>query len=249
MIVAHLTGWGWAARRRPGRPSGTVSLALAATLLTACGSHSTHDSTVVGKPVPTATAQLGTPVPTTTTQLGTALLATAGKGPSTVSVSGLRTGSRALREVLLLRVGQGADLRRRRCRGPDGRGLFDQRCVRHRLQQHVRRLDAADRRRPWRRLGHRRVAALAGRPEGCGSRTLPHPPSRSAQRELLRRAAVAVPDLQPGAVGGVAARVVEATAGLRVEQRAVGLLRPTSGRRRRCSPTARPACRSRCRCR
>src|SRR5450755_4927579 len=47
-----------------------------------------------------------------------------------------------------------------------------------------------------------------------------------AQRELLSRGAVAGVDLQLGAVGGVAAWVVEAQSGLRVEQGPVGLLNP-----------------------
>src|ERR1700741_1385029 len=48
----------------------------------------------------------------------------------------------------------------------------------------------------------------------------------SAQGELLRPAPVAVIDLQPGAVGRVAARRVQAAARLRVEQRTVRLLLP-----------------------
>src|SRR5690348_16664449 len=51
-------------------------------------------------------------------------------------------------------------------------------------------------------------------------------PGRSTQRELLGRGAVAVPDLQPGTVRGRPAGRVETPAGLRVAQRAVGLLHP-----------------------
>src|SRR3984957_7443628 len=47
-----------------------------------------------------------------------------------------------------------------------------------------------------------------------------------AQRELLGGGAVAGVDLELGAVGGVVARIVEAEARLRIEQRAVGLLLP-----------------------
>src|SRR5205085_1216366 len=50
--------------------------------------------------------------------------------------------------------------------------------------------------------------------------------SRSAQGEALSRGPVAVPDLQPGAVAGGPAGRVETAAGLRVEQRTVGLLPP-----------------------
>src|SRR6185312_10549640 len=51
-------------------------------------------------------------------------------------------------------------------------------------------------------------------------------PSSLAQRELLRRTAVAVVDLQPGTVSGGAARRVQAPAGLRIQQRSVTLLDP-----------------------
>src|SRR4051794_2463004 len=48
----------------------------------------------------------------------------------------------------------------------------------------------------------------------------------SAQAEALGGAAVAVVDLQPGAVGGGTVRSIQAAAGLRVPQRTVGLLVP-----------------------
>src|SRR5438105_4972556 len=53
--------------------------------------------------------------------------------------------------------------------------------------------------------------------------------SRLTQREFLRRGAVAVPDLQPCAVGGRSAGRVETAPGLRIAQRTVGLLQPDLG--------------------
>ena len=86
---------------------------------------------------------------------------------------------------------------------------------------------------------------------GAGRASARPGPARLApairQGPVLGAGAVAVVDLQLGAVGGVGRRDVEAPVGLRVAQAAVGARRPTAGRRCRCTCRGGSSCRWRCR--